>query len=36
VFFGGAAQFVAGVMEFVCGNTFGCTVSFPPFPFSMT
>jgi len=26
VFFGGAAQFVAGIMEFVCGNTFGLTV----------
>lgn len=26
IFFGGAAQFVAGVMEFVCGNTFGTTV----------
>jgi len=26
VFFGGAAQFVAGVLEFACGNTFGMTV----------
>jgi succinate-acetate transporter protein len=26
VFFGGAAQFVAGIMEFVVGNTFGTTV----------
>ncbi|EHK43913.1 uncharacterized protein TrAtP1_008361 [Trichoderma atroviride] len=26
VFFGGMAQFVAGVMEFVLGNTFGCTL----------
>jgi succinate-acetate transporter protein len=26
VFFGGTAQFVAGIMEFVCGNTFGTTV----------
>lgn len=26
IFFGGAAQFVAGVLEFVCGNTFGMTV----------
>jgi uncharacterized protein len=26
VFFGGTAQFVAGIMEFVVGNTFGTTV----------
>ncbi|KAI1416080.1 GPR1/FUN34/yaaH family-domain-containing protein [Hypoxylon sp. FL1857] len=26
VFFGGAAQFIAGIMEFVAGNTFGATL----------
>ncbi|KAK2811604.1 hypothetical protein FQN50_001946 [Emmonsiellopsis sp. PD_5] len=26
VFFGGGAQFIAGIMEFVAGNTFGTTV----------
>lgn len=26
VFFGGAAQFVAGIMQFRVGNTFGCTL----------
>lgn len=26
VFYGGTAQFIAGIMEFRVGNTFGCTV----------
>ncbi|KAI9927441.1 hypothetical protein ASPWEDRAFT_175921 [Aspergillus wentii DTO 134E9] len=36
IFFGGVAQFVAGVMEFITGNTFGATVfpSYAAFNFS--
>jgi uncharacterized protein len=26
VFFGGICQYLVGVMEFICGNIFGCTV----------